>query len=191
VDEGFLRVSLDGETDTTNEGDIVVERLCKAAAAIAERVTTKKPEPIAPKVSFTFSDELRRYTMAHVTARPTPPEDFYSEAMTGVRQRQRERLEHHRREQRKQEERERQQRRWDRRYDHFKRLGTQLHERNRVTRTEWKQLFDIVFARTDSLKNAPFAFEIYKAIRNILRTPYGGGFRELRRAIFDAQDPRT
>jgi hypothetical protein len=109
--------------------------------------------------------------------------------MTGVRQRQRERLEHHRREQRKQEERERQQRRWDRRYDHFKRLGTQLHERNRVTRTEWKQLFDIVFARTDSLKNAPFAFEIYKALRNFkLGRP--GGFREMRRVIFDVVDPR-
>lgn len=239
-DAGFLHNFKDGELDTTSMGDEVVTRVCKAAAAIADRVTAQKPEPVAPKpTTFKFNmasgkpwpippaDSERRYIMAgtiggrlrakskshaqtaaealhdHVTAeaisramygtpfRPVAPEELYSGTMRDYQRQARERLEHHRQEVRKQEERERQQRSWNRRFDHFKRLGTELHEAGRVSRSEWKQLFDIAFARCDKLNNAPFAFEIYKALREFRRgrAVKPGGFREMRRAIFAVEDP--
>lgn len=50
---------------------------------------------------------------------------------------------------------------WGNRYDIFKSLGACYHDDELLSRTQWKRLFDVVFARTDKLRNTPLTRAIY------------------------------
>jgi hypothetical protein len=53
---------------------------------------------------------------------------------------------------------------WDARYDRFKKLGTRLHSDGHLSRTQWKHVFDIVYSRTDRLRDVVLSRAIYRAM---------------------------
>lgn len=75
---------------------------------------------------------------------------------------------------------------WDTRYRRWKETGTALHGRGVVTRTQWRHLFDIIFARTDKLRDLRTHLALRDAFWYAMRRDQKPTFDSLRRIALDS-----